>query len=101
MQVVRLKFVKKFIKLIKITNCVCGRICNGCDVAVVRAHHSNVTDKPQCVTVHAMYPSELILSDSITQICGEDCTVSLFSPGAVIDAVFNSTEIKLCNFLVS
>ena len=23
-QVVRLKFVKKFIKLIKITNCVCG-----------------------------------------------------------------------------
>ena len=39
----RLKFVKKFIKLIKITNCVCGRICNGCDVAVVRAHHSNIT----------------------------------------------------------
>ena len=37
MQVVRLKFVKKFIKLIKITNCVCGRICNRCDVAVVGA----------------------------------------------------------------
>ena len=33
----RLKFVKTFIKLIKITNCVCGCICNGCDVAVVRA----------------------------------------------------------------
>ena len=42
MKVMKLKFVKKFIKLIKITNCVCGRICNGCDVAVVRAecvHH--------------------------------------------------------------
>ena len=37
MQVVRLKFVKKFIKLIKITNCVCGHICNSCDVAVVCA----------------------------------------------------------------
>ena len=33
----RLKFVKTFIKLIKITNCVCGNICNGCDVAVVFA----------------------------------------------------------------
>jgi hypothetical protein len=27
-QVVRLKFVKKFIKLIKIANYICGRICN-------------------------------------------------------------------------
>jgi hypothetical protein len=36
-QVLRLKFVKKFIKLIKITNCVCGRICKSCDVAEVRA----------------------------------------------------------------
>ena len=34
MQVVRLKFVKKFIKLIENTICVCGRIC---DVAVVCA----------------------------------------------------------------
>ena len=34
MQVVRLKFVELFIKLIEITNCVCGRIC---DVAVVHA----------------------------------------------------------------
>ena len=34
----RLKFVKKFIKLIKITNCVCGRICNGCDVAYTATH---------------------------------------------------------------
>ena len=33
----RLKFVKKFIQFIKITNCVCGRICNGCDAAVMRA----------------------------------------------------------------
>ena len=33
----KLKFVKKFIKLIKITHCVCGRICNRCDVAVVCA----------------------------------------------------------------
>ena len=35
----RLKFFMKFIKLIKITNCLCGRICNGCDVAVLRAEY--------------------------------------------------------------
>ena len=45
MQVVRLKFDKKFIKLIKITNCVClcGRMC---DVAVVCAEcvHTQLAD---------------------------------------------------------
>ena len=35
-QVVRLIFVNKFVKFIKITNCVCGRICNGRDVHTQR-----------------------------------------------------------------
>ena len=58
MRVVRLKFVKKFIKLIKITNCVCvcvcvcGRIGNGYDVAVVTA-----TSQPlrTCTAKHTQF----------------------------------------------
>ena len=49
-----IKIRKKLIKLIKITNCVCvcGRICNGCDVAVVRAYNSNIQDYTTIKTVY-------------------------------------------------
>ena len=77
-QVVRLKFVKKFIKLIKITKCVCGRICNGCDVAVVRARqHNHSIDDTSCV---------------------ETCRISLFviSTIIVIDIYVHSlVELKI------
>ena len=43
----RLKFAKKYMKLIKITNCVCSHICNGCDVAVVRAECVHTQRAPQ------------------------------------------------------
>ena len=65
-QVVRLKFVKKFIKLIKITNCVCGciRVCNGCDVAYTATHththnvHTLVELKKRNIAINFKYPSK-------------------------------------------
>ena len=61
-QVVKLKFVTKFIKLIKTINRVCGRIriCNGCDVAVVRAHHSNITTVAYTIIVTYIYVHSLV-----------------------------------------
>ena len=72
MQVVRLKFVKEFIKLSKITNRVYGHIWNGCDDAVVRA-----TQQHQHLILHTLSVSVHCTDLQFFTLCRPRCIVRL------------------------